>query len=61
MKKLNLETLRAVEDALTDLLGQEYYEGDAQMFIEILAEHGFEVVRENVDDDHSPKMHRYTD
>lgn len=47
MKKLNLETLRAVEDALTDLLGQEYYEGDAQMFIEILAEHGFEVVREN--------------
>lgn len=45
MKKQNLESLRAVDEALRAILGQDYYEGDADTFLARLSESGFEVVK----------------
>ena len=46
MQKQNLETLSAVDEALREILGQDYFEGDADIFLSALVERGFVVVKD---------------
>lgn len=47
MKKQNLEALRAVDEVLREVLGQDFYEDDADMFLARLEDIGFVVVKED--------------